>query len=220
MPEFMIARWNVAVGKAYKGLLWVGAAQVDPGFKGYLCCPIYNLSDKAVRLTLKESIAVIDFVTTTPPSDSSRRHAFNALDRKRILFDEYKPDELLSALTTKVQERLDKVDQTVDGLKATVITSIGVILTALGALVTALALFVSQQMPETARRFSPALLVSMAALTVAFGAMITATIKSFNRRLALFILTVAAVAGFLCWYGNIYKVGANLRPSANALKSN
>src|SRR5271170_1852916 len=35
LPKFLIARWNVRVHWAYKGLLWVGAAQVDPGFKGY-----------------------------------------------------------------------------------------------------------------------------------------------------------------------------------------
>jgi deoxycytidine triphosphate deaminase len=84
MPEFMIARWNVAVGQAYQGFLWVGAAQVDPGFKGYLCCPIYNLSDKPRTLKRGQSLAVIDFVSTTPPTKKSAVHRFEALSRKRI----------------------------------------------------------------------------------------------------------------------------------------
>jgi deoxycytidine triphosphate deaminase len=66
LPRFMIARWNIRVRKAYDGLLWVGGPQVDPGYVGYLSCPIYNLSDKAVKLELGDNIAVIDFVKTTP----------------------------------------------------------------------------------------------------------------------------------------------------------
>ena len=32
IPRFLIARWNIVVKSAYRGLLWVGAAQVDPGW--------------------------------------------------------------------------------------------------------------------------------------------------------------------------------------------
>jgi len=65
LPKFLIGRWNVKVKLAYKGLLWVGAAQVDPGFRGRLCCPIYNLSTDPVRLEFRKELATIDFVTTT-----------------------------------------------------------------------------------------------------------------------------------------------------------
>ena len=66
IPRFMIARWNIKVKLAYRGLLWVGAAQVDPGYVGYLACPIYNLSTRTVRLKRGEELALIDFVKTTP----------------------------------------------------------------------------------------------------------------------------------------------------------
>ena len=65
MPWFLIGRWNIRVKRAYDGLLWVGAAQVDPGYEGHLSCPIYNLSNKKVRLKLGDPIALIDFVKTT-----------------------------------------------------------------------------------------------------------------------------------------------------------
>ena len=65
MPWFLIGRWNILVRRAYEGLLWVGAAQVDPGYEGHLMCPIYNLSNKEVRLYRGESLALIDFVKTT-----------------------------------------------------------------------------------------------------------------------------------------------------------
>jgi deoxycytidine triphosphate deaminase len=65
LPRFLIARWNVRVRWAYEGLLWVGAAQVDPGWVGNLFCPLYNLSDKEVVLRSGDPIALMDFVTTT-----------------------------------------------------------------------------------------------------------------------------------------------------------
>jgi deoxycytidine triphosphate deaminase len=39
IPRFLIARWNLVVKLAYKGLLWVGAAQVDPGYVGHPFLP-------------------------------------------------------------------------------------------------------------------------------------------------------------------------------------
>lgn len=65
IPRFLIARWNIRVKWAYKGLFWVGGPQVDPGYKGHLFCPIYNMSDRPVVLEIGEPIAVIDFVKTT-----------------------------------------------------------------------------------------------------------------------------------------------------------
>ncbi len=214
MPEFMIARWNVAVGKAYEGLLWVGAAQVDPGFQGYLCCPIYNLSDKPVFLKFRESIAVIDFVTTTPPNDESRKFRFDALRRKRILFEDYRADRLESALTTQAKDRLDKVESNITELRGIVFTSIGVILAALGALVTALALFLSNAVPNTSR-FSPSLLVSMAAIFMSLVALIMTLSKSPIRRPALFLIVilVLGMGAFLWWYAGMYPLPA-VQPKA------
>jgi deoxycytidine triphosphate deaminase len=66
MPRFLIARWNLDIDLVYKGLLWVGGPQVDPGYHGRLFCPIYNLSNEPVTLKLGDDIASIDFVRTTP----------------------------------------------------------------------------------------------------------------------------------------------------------
>ena len=207
MPEFLIARWNVAVGQAYRGLLWVGAAQVDPGFKGFLCCPIYNLSNKPVTLKYGESIAVIDFVTTTPPTERSRKFAFDGIGRKRIIFDDY--DKLNSALAESKRD-LDQANKAIADLRETVSASNTVILTAIGVLVTALALFVSRDYPEFLNRFSPTLWVSLAALVVSlFGvtiAMTNATRERWQRFLVITVLIVLASV-FLYWYGNRYPIG-------------
>ncbi len=204
MPDFMIARWNVAVGQAYQGFLWVGAAQVDPGFKGYLCCPIYNLSDKPRTLRRGQSLAVIDFVWTTAPTKRSSEFRFKSLERKRILFEDYDPKSLTSALTTHAQERLNRMEKEVAELRSTVFSSITVILTALGALVTALALFVSKQYPEALTRFSPPLLVSLAALIVAFAGVIVSVTRHSWVRYALFALVLIGIGFFLWWYSSTY----------------
>ena len=65
MPGFLVGRWNLKVKMVYKGLVWVGSLQVDPGYRGYLFCPLYNLSDKEQELIYKDPLFTIDFVRTT-----------------------------------------------------------------------------------------------------------------------------------------------------------
>ncbi len=167
LPIFLIARWNVRVKWAYEGLLWVGAAQVDAGYRGYLECPLYNLSDKDVRLHYGEEIAVIDFVTTTPPTTQPPGERYDPYKRTRILFEDYRPNNLMSALATHAQLKIQGLETEVKELKARVDLSTAVIFTAIGILVAALALFVSGQIPGVFRNFSPSLLVSGLALAVA-----------------------------------------------------
>src|SRR5712692_7457282 len=100
MPRFLIGRWNIQVSKAYKGLLWVGGPQVDAGYVGNLFCPIYNLSDKAVTLRYGDPIAVIDFEKTSQVSKDSKPYADGKLP-ERILFQDYEPETLQSALSTQ-----------------------------------------------------------------------------------------------------------------------
>ena len=66
IPRFLVARWSLRVQKIYEGLLWTGGPQVDPGWVGQLFCPIYNLSERDVELSLDEGFFTIDFIRTTP----------------------------------------------------------------------------------------------------------------------------------------------------------
>ena len=170
LPPFLIARWNVRVRWAYKGLLWVGAAQVDPGFKGYLACPLYNLSDKPVTLHYGDEIAVIDFVTTTKPNNSSKR--YDPLKRSRLLFEDYEPNKLQSALATQAHDRLERVEHSISELRARIDTSVTVITTAIGILVASLALFSTKQLPEIVSSWSPTLAVATLAVVIALMAYI------------------------------------------------
>lgn len=90
IPGFLIARWNLKVKKVYKGLVWVGSLQVDPGYSGYLFCPLYNLSNEEQRLEYGETLFTIDFVRTTKgcelwsPDPSRPTDCLGALDTDRL----------------------------------------------------------------------------------------------------------------------------------------
>lgn len=103
LPRFLIGRWNIRVKLAYDGLLWVGGAQVDPGFRGHLACPIYNLSQKPVSLRLGETLAMIDFVSTTPYKESVSKPFL--WKTKKIVFQQYNTD-----LKSGVAEELKKIE--------------------------------------------------------------------------------------------------------------
>lgn len=104
VPDFLIGRWNIRVKFAYKGLLWVGGAQVDPGFRGRLSCPIYNLSKKDVTLGYGEQLAMIDFVTTTSFRVGMSK-PFQWWDQKKLVFQQYSVD-----LESGVESQLHALD--------------------------------------------------------------------------------------------------------------
>lgn len=168
LPRFLIARWNIRVKKAYEGLLWVGGPQVDPGYEGYLRCPIYNLSNKDVTLRLGEHIAIIDFVKTTPFVEGCKPY-----DRppKRIVFDDYEPDKLESALYKAAAERIKNIERKVDKVES----SIGIVFATVAILFTALTLFVTVPSRELVPTISitgwvyVSIILSVAAITIALS---------------------------------------------------
>ncbi|MGH9433594.1 MAG: dCTP deaminase domain-containing protein, partial [Terriglobia bacterium] len=145
LPRFLIARWNIRVKWAYQGLLWVGGPQVDPGWIGPLCCPIYNLSSQEVKIPRGEPIAVMDFVTTTPFLKGKSREYENR-PPKRLLFEDYNAD-LQSALFTEAGQRIGAVESAVEkkihGVESFVKKSSAVAITILTILFAVLAMFVS-----------------------------------------------------------------------------
>jgi len=171
LPRFIIARWNIRVRKAYEGLLWVGGPQVDPGWVGYLRCPIYNLSNKNVTLRLGEAIAIIDFVKTTPFSKDCIEY-----DRppKRIVFDDYDPEKLESALYKTATERIKNIEGKVDKVES----SISLVFAIVAILFTALTLFVtipSKSLEDLVPKFSingwcyVSVIMSVAAIVITFS---------------------------------------------------
>ena len=132
LPRFLIARWNIKVKLAYKGLLWVGAAQVDPGYYGKLSCPIYNLSTKPVRLKKGDKLALIDFVKTTPyiSADCKRFESMPPRDIDTVVGRDGAHESALSEHIEKVEE----VKKTADSVRSQSVYFSTLVITLLGIL--------------------------------------------------------------------------------------
>lgn len=142
IPRFLIARWNLRVDMVYRGLLWVGALQVDPGWVGYLPCPLYNMSDKPVRLYLGEPVFTVDFVRTTPfiPSECQRYGRPSFPNPELRAFDEHS----LRSGPYDALKRLKTVRRGVGELRHQISTTTTGLWSALGALVAALSIIAIQ----------------------------------------------------------------------------
>ena len=142
LPRFLIGRCNIQVTRAYQGLIWVGGPQVDPGWVGNLCCPIYNLSDQEVLLRYGDSIAVIDFVKTTEFHEGkSQSYLKNDELPDRILFQDYHPEKLKSALSTFINESIAQFKARIDGMQNRVDAFISITFGVVALLFAAVTLF-------------------------------------------------------------------------------
>ena len=114
MPGFLIARWNLKVKKVYQGLVWVGGPQVDPGYQGFLPCPLYNLSNKQVKLEYKKPLFIIDFVRTTVYDESKGCRLWQANPtRNTASLGALDTDKVKSA----VKAEFDKIENDVATMK-------------------------------------------------------------------------------------------------------
>ena len=150
LPDFLIGRWNIRTRWAYEGLIWVGGPQVNPGFRGKIMCPLWNLSDKEISIPYGESIAVIDFSTTTPPTaDSNRLPLWD--HRTRYIFEDYLKD-LRSGLVSLVAEGVEnlqkKTAESLEAQRGRMDTFTSVTFSALGILVAAVAIIATKPSGE------------------------------------------------------------------------
>jgi len=215
LPRYLIARWNVRVKWAYEGLLWVGAAQVDPGWVGHLFCPIYNLSDREVVVRAGDPIALMDFVTTTPYSpDECEKYKYKR-PPKRVLLREYNAAELRSALfdlayvklakfDEKINKTSDDVRSRIDGFQGRIDSFISITFGVMGIVVAAVALSFGR--PDQARWWDPSVLwVSGLAIFVAVLAWVNSKssvqwFRSERQRIAfemfIFLCVIGAIVSF------------------------
>jgi deoxycytidine triphosphate deaminase len=146
MPGYLIGRWNLDSHRVYKGLVWVGGPQVDPGFQGHLSCPIYNLSSTPQKLRYKDPVFIIDFVRTNffnekkvtlwEKNRSTYSPAFGPLDEDRIMSA---PRESLLVMAKDIQEMREQIkDNLQDNRKfqSIIWTAITIIITSIAILAT------------------------------------------------------------------------------------
>jgi len=184
MPNNLIGRWNLKVKKVYEGLLWVGGPQVDPGYSGFLFCPVYNLSETPYKIVFGDPLFTIDFVKTTP---------FDPDNPDCISLDMDRPTDSLSAIDTnrlksatrqdftkqwenidKIKQESDKVFQDIRRFQSIIWAALTIIITAIAVLATIGATDVTWD-----RDWIPALL-SFFALALATVALCVAIFK--NRK--------------------------------------
>lgn len=65
IPFYIAARFNIRVAWVYDGVLLGTGPQVDPGFSGFLSCPLYNLTNLDITIKRGQDFATIDFEKTT-----------------------------------------------------------------------------------------------------------------------------------------------------------
>jgi len=65
LPYYIAARFNLRVDWVYKGILLGTGPQVEPGFRGFLSCPLYNLTNRSHTIGRGDEFATIDFERTT-----------------------------------------------------------------------------------------------------------------------------------------------------------
>lgn len=135
-PRFLIGRWNLRIPFVYLGLLWAGAAQVDPGYRGRLFCPIYNLSDKPVILKFKNDIVSIDFVKTTK-FDKNRSIKYDTNKRDTDVISPLITRELISG-PGKAFKRLTDVEGKIEKFQRTVLIAMTAIISLLAVIIAVL----------------------------------------------------------------------------------
>lgn len=85
LPCYIAARFNLRVKWVYKGILLGTGPQVEPGYTGYLSCPLYNLTDHPIKIIFEDDFATIDFERTT---DFCKGASFDEIDRAIEVGDE------------------------------------------------------------------------------------------------------------------------------------
>src|SRR6266480_6684986 len=81
LPFYIAARFNLRVEWVYRGILLGTGPQVEPGFRGKLSCPLYNLTDHPHKITRTEPFATIDFERTSNFVRESPRAVLDSLQQ-------------------------------------------------------------------------------------------------------------------------------------------
>lgn len=142
LPTFLVARWNLKVKMVYHGLVWVGSLQVDPGYQGYLFCPLYNLSTEPMQLGFAEPLFTIDFVRTTRYDETKGTRPWKSTEGRPT--ESFKPLDVVPLKSAPKEqfdkmrgdveagrEDIDRFQSRIDSFQAIIFTVLGIIVAAL-----------------------------------------------------------------------------------------
>ena len=69
LPNFIAVRFNLQIRHVHRGLLLGTGPLVDPGYKGRLCIPIHNLTDKDYLIPVDKGLIWMEFTKTSGKAD-------------------------------------------------------------------------------------------------------------------------------------------------------
>lgn len=191
MPGFLVGRWNLKVKMVYKGLVWVGSLQVDPGYQGYLFCPLYNLSDREQELIYKDPLFTIDFVRTTLFDESKGCDLWQPQTDRPV---DSAADLDTGGLTTapieefkEMRERLEVSKKTVDNFQSRIDSFQAITFAVLGIIVAALAFvgvskFTDLSWENPSNWQIATWVVMLSAIVIMTGVLAVASIKALWRK--------------------------------------
>ena len=72
LPNFIAMRFNLHIRHVHRGLLLGTGPLVDPGYRGKLCIPLHNLTDKDYPIPVDKGLIWMEFTKTSGKSDEGR----------------------------------------------------------------------------------------------------------------------------------------------------
>ena len=182
IPAFVIARWNLKVKMAYKGLVWVGSLQVDPGYQGFLFCPLYNLSHDKQQLVYKKTLFTIDFVTTTPFDERAGCTVWESKEKRSTFsfsgLDRYGLKSAPMAEAEEMGKAIDNLRKEIDNNASVIKRFQGITYAAMAIIVAALTVLAT--LGATSTSWKPEFFpdwISIVAIGLALAAVLTAIFK-------------------------------------------
>lgn len=190
LPRFLIARWNLKVRMVYEGLLWVGALQVDPGWQGYLCCPIYNMSNHEVGLKYRNEIFAMDFVRTTQYRPDSYPYKSIPYEQKpgigrRGTVHSYDQVGLRSA-PYELLRKIERMEEDSEQFQSRFETNLGLLIGIITLVVAAGAVIIGVSLQESSNFDITQISTAGVALAVAAVALLASTAHLLTRVVGIF----------------------------------
>jgi len=129
----LVGRFGLRFSLVMRGLVLNNEPQVDPGYSGRLFCLLYNLTDRPVVLSYKQSFATIEFETTIATADKYEGSYQNAEHISEVA-KEILPKSGLKELSDSLGKMEAKLTKKVDRFYTLFFTIITIILAILGIL--------------------------------------------------------------------------------------
>ena len=85
LPNFIAMRFNLHIRHVHRGLLLGTGPLVDPGYRGRLCIPLHNLTDKDYPIPADEGLIWMEFTKTSGTVNKGRNPGHENLPSRKFI---------------------------------------------------------------------------------------------------------------------------------------